>query len=88
LAVFNPNSVRTVVKVEVFDRDGALVGWREVPLESRQRISRTLVELVPESAGQIRGYVVLSATQPVVAQQLFGNARLDYYSAVVPSVVE
>ncbi len=90
LALFNPNTTSAHVTVEVFDKDGNSVGSKELTLKANERISKLLYEtdFVPESLGLIRGYVVLTADQPIVAQQLFGNLALDYLSAVVPTIVE
>jgi len=89
LAIFNPDSrFASDVTIEVFDRDGLKIGEAAVELKAHGRISNTLVELVPESAGLVRGYIIVTATRPVVAQQLFGNLALDYLSAVIPVVLE
>lgn len=90
VALFNPNVVAAQVTVEVFDRNGVSVGQTVVPLDPNERISKVLGEsdFVPESAGLVRGYVVVTSDQPIVAQELFGNNDLDYLSAVVPTVIE
>jgi hypothetical protein len=88
LALFNPAAQNAQVTVEIFDRHGDSVGQTVVQLGPRGRISGTLAELVPASQGLVRGYVQLTASLPVVAQQLFGNNTLDYLSAVAPTVLE
>jgi hypothetical protein len=88
LAIFNPNSAETIIQVEVFDQLGGRVGDVSIPLKAKQRISKTLVELVPASEGLVGGYIQLTSTLPVAAQQLFGNLGLDYLSAVLPTIVE
>ncbi len=88
LALFNPAAQNAQVTVEIFDRRGDSVGQTVVQLGPRGRFSGTLAELVPASQGLVRGYVQLTASPPVVAQQLFGNNTLDYLSAVVPTVLE
>ncbi len=51
------------------------------------RVSRLLHELVPETTGPIRGHIVIESTRPLVAQQLFGDYRFSFLSAVPPAVV-
>ena len=42
---------------------------------------------IPATAGQEQGFIVVESTQPIVAQELFGNPVLDYLSAVPPTVL-
>jgi hypothetical protein len=88
LALFNPNPANAEVLIEVFDRNGELVGDTEVLLGPAGRISNTLVELVPESQGLVRGYIVIQSDLPIVGQELFGNNELDYMAAVPPAIIE
>ena len=88
LALFNPNPTNADVLIEVFDRDGGLVGDTELLLRPAGRISNTLVELVPESQGLERGYIVIHSDLPIVGQELFGNNGLDYLAAVPPEIIE
>ncbi len=90
IALYNPNVVQAHVTVEVFDRYGNKVGEKVVPLQPNERISEVLYNdgFIPESLGLVRGYVVITSDQPIVAQELFGNNDLDFLSAVVPTVVQ
>jgi hypothetical protein len=89
LAVFFPGSEEDAnIKVDVYQSDGSLTGSREFRLGAGMRRSETLAELVPESRGQVGGYVVVSADRPVVAQQLFGTPSLTAWSVVPPTVLE
>ena len=90
IALFNPNQVQAQVTVEVFDRDGAKIGEKILTLSPNERISKVLYEsdFIPDTLGLVRGYVVITSNQPIVAQELFGNNTLDYLSAVVPTVIE
>lgn len=88
LALFNPNPQAAQATIQVFDRDGAPVGERSLQLEAGARTSRVLPELVPESAGLLRGYIVVESTRPLVAQQLFGNSALTFLSAVPPEILQ
>jgi hypothetical protein len=89
LAFFNPNLADATVIVEVYDRDGKPVGDpAEIVLGPAGRISKTLVQLVEESAGLVRGYIIIRSDLPIVGQELFGNMALDYMAAVPPAIVE
>lgn len=87
LALFNPNAAQAQVTVRVYRHDGSPVGSKVVIMPANGRVSKTLVELVKESKGQMGGYIRLESTLPVVAQELFGNLDLDFLSAVVPARV-
>ncbi len=88
LAVFNPGVVDATVQVSVFDRNGYPVGNGTRVVEPRGRFSLTLLELIPETGGMSGGFVSIESNRPIVAQQLFGNAALDYLSAVNPWILE
>ncbi len=88
LALFNPGVLATEIVISAYDRSGTLVGEAARTLGPGDRFSRTLVELVPETEGMSGGFVILESVRPVVAQQLFGNAVLDYLSAVPPAIIE
>jgi hypothetical protein len=88
LAFLNPNASEADIEVQLYDRDGKLVGEKVLPLGAWQRTTILLAADVPQSAGLIGGYVMISASQPIVAQELFGNATLDYLAAVPPEVIE
>ncbi len=85
LALLNPDSASTRVVVSVHRQSGQLAGRTELTLKPGQRISRTLAELVPASQGQAGGFVVVSSSRPVVAQQIFGTTELSLFSSVAPS---
>ncbi len=86
LALFNPNLVEVTIRVTVFSEDCLEVGSTEIRLGRGERLSEVVAVLVPESAGQVRGYITLRATHPIVAQVLFGNGTLDFLSAVPPTI--
>ena len=88
LAVFNPGILDSAVNVSAFDRNGFPVGNAAKILEPGGRFSLTLLELIPETEGMSGGFVELESSRPIVAQQLFGNAALDYMSAVPPAIIE
>jgi len=85
LAVLNPGQVEADVTIQVFANDGRQTGETVRRLAAGVRLVGLLTELVPETDGQIGGYVRLVSTQPIVAQELFGNGNI--LSAVMPTIV-
>ncbi len=85
LAFYNPGDASAQITIEVFRENGTRSGVKTIPLASGRRISQLLTEYLPETTGQIKGYVRIQSTQPLVAQQLFGAANL--LSAVPPTMV-
>ncbi len=88
LALYNPGAASAQVSVSVFADDGTPTGSRLIPVPGGGRLSSTVEDLVPASAGQTGGYVEVESSQPIVAQQLFGNLTLDFLSAVPPTIVD
>lgn len=88
LAFYNPNPVAALVTIQVFAGEGIKTGEETITIEAGQRISKLVPELVPSTAGQVRGYIVIQSTQPLIAQQLFGESSLSLLSAVPPTVVQ
>ena len=80
-------SEEATVTIEVFGSDGQLTGMGQLGLDVGDRTSRTLVELVPESAGQAGGYIVVTSDRPIIGQELFGTLNLSLQSAVPPTAV-
>ena len=78
------------ITIRVFRASGELTGVSVQTLAAGERISRVLPELVPESAGQGGGYVLISSSQGIIAQMLYGaveNGVVKLFSAVVPTVI-
>ena len=88
IAVFNPNDGPVQVVLRVFNAEGLGRGETEFVLAKHGRLSDILENLIPESAGLNGGYIILDASQGVVAQELFGNHGMDFLSAVPPVVQE
>ena len=87
LAIFNPNDTAVSLQLEVFDPDGALIGCAEIQLGPRQRLSELVELLVPETVEMSAGFARLTASVPVVAQQIFGNGSLQFFSAIPAQVI-
>ncbi len=85
IALFNPNPEDALVEILVIGSDGLPTGQVEFVLKAGERLSRVLPQLIPESAGQVGGYVVVQSSLLLIGQELFGNNRLDYLSAVPPT---
>ena len=85
IALFNPNLVDAMVELIVIGSDGLPTGQVEFILKAGERLSRVLPQLVPESVGQVGGYVLVQSSVPLIGQELFGNNQLDYLSAVPPT---
>jgi hypothetical protein len=88
LAFYNPGIETASVTVTVFQNDGDISGKTTISLEPGQRLSRLLVELVPSTAGQDRGFIQIQSNQPLIAQQFFGDSNLNLLSSVPPTLVE
>jgi hypothetical protein len=88
VALYNPNATDVSVRVEVYSESGQRTGSATIPLGGGNRISKTLPELVPAIAEQIRGYIrITAAGGPVVGYELFGTQSLDFLAAVTPQPI-
>ena len=47
-----------------------------------------VADLVPESAGQVGGYIRVTSEEPIIGQQLFGTSVLSLLSAVLPRIIQ
>ncbi|MBI4447239.1 MAG: hypothetical protein HY645_15210 [Acidobacteria bacterium] len=88
LALYNPGTATAQVTIEVFSAGGVKTGERTLSLGAGERISQLLSELIPATSGQAGGYVIVRSTEPLIAQQLFGDMGLTLLSAVPPTVVQ
>ncbi len=80
LAFCVPGTESATVSIDVYSAEGLKTGQTQFVMAGGSRQSRLLTEFVPSTAGQIRGFVVVNSTQPLVAQELFAGA--DSMSAV------
>ncbi len=79
------------ITVRVFRANGELAGVSVQILAAGERRSKLLPELVPESAGQAGGYVLISSTEGIIGQMLYGaleGGAIKLFSAVVPTVIQ
>ncbi len=84
IAIFNPNATMTSLNLDVFTKDGSLVGSYATALRPGQKISSLLYQMIPASLGQIGGYVHVQSDQPVVSFSLFGTDDGKALSAIPP----
>jgi hypothetical protein len=84
LAFYNPGDASAQISIDVFRENGTRSGSKTISLASGRRLSQLLTEYLPATAGQIKGYVRVQSSQPIVAQQLFGASNL--LSAVPPTM--
>ena len=90
LALFNPTLITSNVTIEVYSPEGVRTGVTTAPvaLGPGKRISKVLTELIPGTLGQMGGYIVLSSTQPMIAQEVFGDSAATLLSAVPPAIIQ
>ncbi|MEJ2079536.1 MAG: SdrD B-like domain-containing protein [Acidobacteriota bacterium] len=88
LAFYNPSASAAQIHLRVMTPEGEKAGENSFDLAPRHRTSATVDELVPESNGQVGGYVLIESSVPIIAQQLFGLSNLSLMSAVPPTVIE
>ncbi len=80
LAFYVPGTESATVSIQVYSAEGVKTGETQFVMLAGSRQSRLLTEFLPSTAGQIRGFVIVDSTQPLVAQELFAGA--DSMSAV------
>ncbi len=88
VALFNPGKNPAQVTLEAFTPSGESAGKQNLTLEAGASLARTLTELIPSTAEQVGGYLVVSSSEPLVVRQIFGDDELTYFSSVPPSVIE
>ncbi len=87
LAVSNFTDQDADVQIAVYSIQGNVVAEGTIHLAAGTRDSQLLQEFLPQTAGQVGGWVLLTSTQPLIAQQLFALSDLTMMSAVPPVVV-
>jgi len=88
IAFLNPNTDAASIKLEVYTREGNLVGFYSTLLRPGERITKLVEELVPASARQLGGYVRLTSSAPVVSFSLFGTNDGRSLSAIPPQTIQ
>ena len=88
LAVLNPNTQTASITLDVYAMSGIKTGSTVLTLGPRQRLSRLLNQLLPVSDGQMGGYLKLTSDLPIFAQELYGDSRLNFLSAVPAEIIK
>ena len=87
LALYNPGADSAEIRVQVFSDDGSQSGDTMMTLGAGARTSKLVRQLDPATIGQTGGFIRITSSQPLVAQQLFGTSSLSLLSAVPPTVL-
>jgi hypothetical protein len=87
VALMNPYTDPTSINLDVYTREGKLVGFYSTLLRPGERITKLVQELVPASAGQLGGYVRLTSSAPIVSFSLFGTNDGRSLSAIPPQTI-
>jgi hypothetical protein len=88
IALYNPNPSAAQITVQVFNREGMLVGENLLSLPENERTSQLIEDFIPATADLIGGHIVVESTQLLVGQAFFGNNTLQFLSAIPPNIVE
>lgn len=87
IAMYNPNTTDISVTVDVHSDKGAKTGTTTFVLGKGSRMAKTLPQLVSTITNQLRGYLRVTSTLPLVAFELFGDQLLEFLAAVPPQIV-
>ncbi len=88
IAILNPSTTtKADVNLDVYSKDGELIGTYETLISPGRKISRLLYEMIPDSNGQVGGYVHITSDQPVISFSLFGTSDGKLLSAIPPQSV-
>ena len=84
LAIHNPESLPTQVRILVFDHDGTPIAAKFEELPAGGRVSRLLTDFFPELADRkiSDGYITVHAVTPVSAFAVFGTRNMTALAAV------
>ncbi len=85
LAFHNPSPVDSIVILDVYGRDGALVGHSAFRLEAGTRLSALLADLVPLEGPLPGGYLRVRSTEPVALVEIFGDFASSFLATVDPA---
>ena len=84
IAIDNPSPEPAEIELSLFSSGGILTDSTEISILGWARLSRLISELLPEAADQRGGYLILSSSQPIFAQQVFGDRKLSFLSVAPP----
>ena len=84
LVVQNTNEESADLTIDVYSKDGMLVGSYSSVLEPGERFAKLLYELIPASEGQIGGYIRIESDAALTSFALFGGDDLKFLGAIPP----
>jgi hypothetical protein len=87
VAIQNPNDQAASFALDVYARDGTLVGTYEKTLQPYARISSMISQLVPASAGQTGGFFRIRSNAPISSFALFGTTDIHSLSVIAPQIL-
>ncbi len=85
VAFFAPEGANLLV--EAFREDGSSSGSKTLTLAAGARTVSLLQDLIPGTKDQVRGYVKVTASKPVIGFELFGATSGQFLSAVPPQPI-
>jgi len=88
VAIQNTNETATGYTIDVYNKDGGLVGSYSSTLAPQARISKLVSQLVPASAGQVNGYFRIRGDAPLVSFALFGTNDVRSSSVITPQILQ
>ena len=86
IAIYNPSGQLVEIEIEANSPTGELLGSTKVRLESGNRLSRTLPELIPSIQQQNGGTICITSGFPISVFQVFGSDDSDFMVAIPPLV--
>jgi len=87
IALYNPQDRAAKVRVRVYTKEGQLKGDVPRSLAPGARESVLLTEWLPFTEGQVGGFVIVTSTEPIAGQQLFGTNDLSVLAAIPPTII-
>ncbi len=88
IALQNPNDQPTGFTLDVYQKDGSLVGSYQSSLPAHAKIARMISQLVPAAAGQVGGYFRIRSDFPLMSVALFGTQDIRSLSAITPQILQ
>jgi len=82
ISVLNISPGSTSFSIFLHDKAGLEVGIFDNVLQPGEKFARRISDLFPSAVGQIGGYVVVTATEPIQAALIFGNQDMDFIASV------
>lgn len=82
LSLLNTSAQSNSARLQLYAKSGVMVSSLDVELPPAAKYVRFLDDLFPQAAGQVGGYLVITADEPVASYELFGNEGMDFIAAV------